>query len=91
MQCLDNWHVFPLLYFGLIKKPHVWFKIKSGLKIKIPGFPLGLYLVKDATILNSNDAGFKFNDGSSLFDFSEDGTGFWNGVNLVLSISTSLF
>ncbi len=68
-----------------------YFAAGTGLKIKIPGFPLGLYLVKDATILNSNDAGFKFNDGSSLFDFSEDGTGFWNGVNLVLSISTSLF
>jgi outer membrane protein insertion porin family len=68
-----------------------YFAAGTGLKIKIPGFPLGLYLVKNATILNSEDAGFAFNEKSSLFDFSDDGKGFWNGVNLVLSISTSLF
>lgn len=34
MRYLDNWYVFPLLYFGLIKKNYVCFKTKSGLKIK---------------------------------------------------------
>lgn len=35
MQNLDNWHVFPLAYFGLIKKEYMWFNTKSGIKIKI--------------------------------------------------------
>ena len=35
MQNLNNWHVFPLVYFGLIKKEYVLFNTKSGSKIKI--------------------------------------------------------
>ena len=35
IQNLDNWYVFPLVYFGLIKKEYVWFNTKSGIKIKI--------------------------------------------------------
>lgn len=35
IQNLKNWYVFPLAYFGLIKNEYVWFKTKSGLKIKI--------------------------------------------------------
>ncbi|MBK5200008.1 MAG: outer membrane protein assembly factor BamA [Spirochaetaceae bacterium] len=60
----------------------------TGLKIKISGFPLGLYLVKDATFMNSDNTGFAWNKGS-LFNFTKDGI--FNGVKLVLSISTNLF
>ena len=35
MQNLNNWYVFPLEYFGLIKKEYVWFYTKSGIKIKM--------------------------------------------------------
>jgi outer membrane protein insertion porin family len=66
-----------------------YFAAGTGLKIKISGFPLGLYLVKDATILNSEGSGFEYDDDAALFNFTDDG--FWNGVNLVLSISTNLF
>lgn len=66
-----------------------YFAAGTGVKIKIPGFPLGLYLVKDATVLNSKNAGFAFDNNGSLFNFTD--SGFWSGVNLVLSISTNLF
>ena len=32
---LKNWYVYPLVYFNLIKKSHVIFETKSGLKLKI--------------------------------------------------------
>lgn len=67
-----------------------YFAAGTGLEIKIPGFPIGLYLVKDATYLNSEDEGFIYDDDASLFKFTDDNS-IWNGVNLVLSISTSLF
>ena len=35
IQNLNNWHVFPLEYFGLIKKEYIWFNTKSGIKIKM--------------------------------------------------------
>ena len=35
IQNLNNWYIFPLVYFGLIKKDHVWFNTKSGIKIKL--------------------------------------------------------
>lgn len=61
----------------------------TGVKVKIAGFPLGLYLVKDATVLNSTNSGFKWADDASLFKFTD--SGIFNGVKLVLSISTNLF
>lgn len=66
-----------------------YFAAGSGLKIKIPGFPIGLYLVKDATILNTKNEGFKFDENASLFKFQENGI--FNGLNLVLSLTTNLF
>ncbi len=47
----------------------------AGFKLTIPGFPLGLYLVKNATIL---DGSFQWEDGYIF------------GMKLVLAISTSL-
>lgn len=35
IRILRNWHAFPLVYFGLIKKEHVNFFTKSGMKMKI--------------------------------------------------------
>ena len=32
---LKNWYVYPLVYFNLIKKSHIIFETKSGLKLKI--------------------------------------------------------
>ena len=32
---LKNWYLYPLVYFNLIKKSHVIFETKSGLKLKI--------------------------------------------------------
>jgi len=66
-----------------------YFAAGAGLKMKISGFPIGLYIVKDATIINSDNEGFKFNSGS-LFNFSDDDS-ILNGMNLVLSFTTNLF
>ncbi len=65
-----------------------YFAAGSGLKIKIPGFPIGLYLVKDATVLNSESEGFKFLEGPILN--LDDNNGL-NGLRLVLSFTTNLF
>lgn len=51
----------------------------AGVKLKIAGFPLGLYIVKDATFNVDKSAGFAWDNGS-LF----------GGTKLVLAISTSL-
>lgn len=67
-----------------------YFASGIGLKMKISGFPIGLYLVKDATILNSENEGFTFESGS-LFNLNDDDNSILNGMNLVLSFTTSLF
>lgn len=67
-----------------------YFAAGSGLKVKIPGFPIGLYLVKDATIMNSAGDGFAFKEGG-LFNFNNSTNSILNGVNLVLSLTTNLF
>lgn len=35
VRVLKNWHLYPLVYYGLIKKEHVIFETRSGLKIMI--------------------------------------------------------
>jgi outer membrane protein insertion porin family len=60
----------------------------AGLKIKIPGFPIGLYLVKNATLINSESEKFTFLEGG-IFNFKDDSI--FNGLKLVLSFSTNLF
>ncbi|MCY1151831.1 MAG: outer membrane protein assembly factor BamA [Sphaerochaetaceae bacterium] len=68
-----------------------YFAAGTGLKIKISGFPIGLYLVKDATLLNSDGDGFEYVEGS-LFNFADsDENSIFNGVNLVLSFTSNLF
>ncbi len=56
-----------------------WFAGGAGIKLKIPGFPIGLYVVKNATFNVDEASGFAWDDGSL----------FW-GTKLVLAISTSL-
>ncbi|MCQ2398635.1 MAG: outer membrane protein assembly factor BamA, partial [Sphaerochaetaceae bacterium] len=64
-----------------IKKTDGWYyAMGAGFKLKIQGFPLGLYVVKDATLLQSTHR-WKWlgtNDNSS------------RGVRLAFCISTSL-
>ena len=54
-----------------------------GIKMEIPGFPLGLYLVKNATILSGES--FKWIKGP-LFSNGDKG-----GLSLVLAITTSIY
>lgn len=55
-----------------------------GIKLKIPGFPLGLYMVKNATMLSTDDFTWI---GGPIFK----GTSPTSGFKLVLAITTSLF
>ncbi|MCR5732605.1 MAG: outer membrane protein assembly factor BamA [Sphaerochaetaceae bacterium] len=57
----------------------------AGIKLSIPGFPLGLYLVKNATKLAGND--FTFLSGP-IFRNSGSST---SGLRLVLAITTSFY
>ncbi len=61
----------------------------AGLKLKIPGFPLGLYLVKNATFNKAGSGSFGWEHGD-IFNpnpSAQDG----RGLTLVLAITTSLY
>ena len=59
-----------------------YFAAGAGIKLKISGFPLGLYLVKNATYI---DGAFSWRGGSYFHGNSST-----SGMSLVLAISTSL-
>jgi len=66
---------------------HWYFSIGAGLKLRIPGFPLGLYLCKTAEWEESD--GFYWNSGpmfKNMFGSRDD-----SGLKLVLAITTSLY
>lgn len=56
---------------------HWYFSGGAGLRLRIPGFPLGLYLVKTAEYTKTN--GFTWNSGDIF------------GMSLVLAITTSIY
>ncbi|MDD3902689.1 MAG: outer membrane protein assembly factor BamA [Sphaerochaeta sp.] len=60
-----------------------YFSMGAGIKLKVPGFPLGLYLVKNATFMD-NVFAWK---GGNIFKGSADDS----GLKLVLAITTSLY
>ncbi len=60
-----------------------YFAAGFGVKMEIPGFPLGLYLVKNATLLSGES--FTLNKGS-LFNWGGN-----SGLSLVLAITTSIY
>ena len=60
-----------------------YFAAGFGIKMEIPGFPLGLYLVKNATLLSGGS--FTFVKGS-LFNYGGN-----SGLSLVLAITTSIY
>ena len=64
-----------------------YFATGAGIKLKISGFPLGLYLVKNATYTldSSGNGTFSWRGGSYFHGSSET-----SGISLVLAISTSL-
>jgi len=55
----------------------------AGVKLKVPGFPLGLYLVKNATYI---DDAFSWVEGNIFKGTSAD-----SGLSLVLAITTTLY
>lgn len=61
-----------------------YFSIGAGIHLKIPGFPLGLYLVKNAHIERGGE--FTWEKGS-IFKTSQDNS----GLKLVLAITTSIY
>lgn len=66
-----------------------YFSMGAGIKLKIPGFPLGLYLVKNAAF--NVDA---YTNGNSFSWVGGDifkGSSSTSGMKLVLAITTSLF
>ncbi len=64
-----------------------YFATGAGIKLKISGFPLGLYLVKNATYTLDSTGSHSFNwIGGSYFH----GKSATSGMSLVLAISTSL-
>lgn len=56
-----------------------------GIKLKVPGFPLGLYLVKNAKMMANEDFTWV---GGSIFGDGDSGT---KGMKLVLAITTSIY
>ncbi len=62
-----------------------YFAAGVGIRLKVPGFPLGLYLVKNASIENGGDFIW---DGGAIFGSSSDAT---QGLKLVLAITSNLY
>ena len=60
-----------------------YFSAGAGIKLKIPGFPLGLYLCKTSSLVN----GVYTWDGGPIFGNSSSGS----GLKLVLAITTSIY
>lgn len=60
-----------------------YFSTGIGIKMKIPGFPLGLYMVKTAQVTDGNS--FKWN-GGPLFGDGEN-----SGFKLVLALTMSIY
>ena len=65
--------------------PSWYFSAGAGLKLSIPGFPLGLYLCKNATKIAGEDFTFK---SGPIFQNSGNSN---SGLRLVLAITTSLY
>ncbi|NCB00720.1 MAG: outer membrane protein assembly factor BamA [Spirochaetia bacterium] len=61
-----------------------YFSAGVGIRLKIPGFPLGLYLVKNARIEEGNPFTY---DSGSIFSNSDAGS----GLKLVLAITSTLY
>ena len=57
----------------------------AGIKMQIPGFPLGLYLVKNARM--NSDTGFTWDGGFVMHSENRPNS----GLKLVLAITTSLY
>lgn len=62
-----------------------YFAAGLGIRLKIPGFPLGLYLVKNANKIGDN--AFVWEDGAIFRNANRDGS----GLKLVLAITTSIY
>jgi len=62
-----------------------YFAAGLGIRLKVPGFPLGLYLVKNATI--ENGGAFTWDAGPIFSNQSRDDS----GLKLVLAITTSIY
>lgn len=62
-----------------------YYALGAGIKMQIPGFPLGLYLVKNATMNSVN--GFNWDSGFIFNSSNRPGS----GLKLVLAITTSLY
>ena len=60
-----------------------YFSMGAGVKLKVPGFPLGIYLVKNATYMDST---FAWKPGNIFKGSADD-----SGLKLVLAITTSLY
>lgn len=63
---------------GSLSALNWYFSGGAGIKLKIPGFPLGLYIVKNATLKSGES--FQWDDGTLL-----------GGTKIVLAITTSLY
>ncbi|MDD3930075.1 MAG: BamA/TamA family outer membrane protein, partial [Sphaerochaeta sp.] len=69
---------------GLTMSDLSWYySMGAGIKLKVPGFPLGLYLVKNASYIDNTFAW----DGGTIFKGSSDDS----GLKLVLAITTTLY
>ncbi|MFA7117539.1 MAG: outer membrane protein assembly factor BamA [Sphaerochaetaceae bacterium] len=62
-----------------------YYALGAGIKLKIPGFPLALYLVKNAKMLSGGSFSWV---GGSIFANSSDST---SGLKLVLAINQTIY
>lgn len=64
-----------------------YFAAGVGVRLKIPGFPLGLYVVKNASLTEDGNRQFVWDDGPIFYNADRPGS----GLKLVLAISRSIY
>jgi len=68
-KIIKNWHMFPIVYFGLTKQKHVILETKSGLKIKLRAHSTDLIAFTHVWIIQEySRPGFEINDNDTIIE-----------------------
>lgn len=66
---IQNWYLYPLVYYGLVKKEHIIFVMKNGMKIKLRTKSTDLMAFTHVWLIEEySKPGFEIRDEDIIFD-----------------------
>jgi len=69
IKTVQNWYMYPLVYFKFVKKSHIIFKMKSGIKIKLRVNSSDLMAFTHVWLIEEySGRNFTFNDSDIIID-----------------------